>query len=97
MKIITLNTWGGRAGKKKLLSFFKKYNDTTDIFCLQEIWAAPYEHLDGHMAGGRAMNHSEIMVYGMQEISRTLPEYAAYFRPHYLDNYGLMLLVKKNY
>jgi len=42
MKIITLNTWGGRAGKELLLSFFEKYRDDADIFCLQEIWSAPH-------------------------------------------------------
>ena len=37
MKIISLNTWGGRGGKENLLKFIEKYKDT-DIFCLQEMW-----------------------------------------------------------
>ena len=37
MKIITLNTWGGRAGEERLLDFFNTHKDDTDIFCLQEI------------------------------------------------------------
>ncbi len=96
MKIITLNTWGGRAGKQGLLDFFSKYSADTDIFCLQEIWSAPYEHLEGSDAGGKAIDHEEIMVYGLQEISDILPEFQAYFRPHHLDNYGLLMLVKKS-
>lgn len=96
MRIISLNTWGGRAGKEKLLEFFKTYADTTDIFCLQEIWSAPYEHLDGHLAGGTALNNEQTMVYALQEISSVLPDHAAFFRPHFLDNYGLLMLVKKN-
>ncbi len=96
MRIISLNTWGGRAGKEKLLSFFKKYAKTTDVFCLQEIWAAPYEHLDGHLAGGLEIVHSKIMVYGLQDISAALPNHTAFFRPHFLDNYGLLMLVNKN-
>jgi len=36
VKLITLNTWGGRAGKEPLLDFFRKYKDV-DVFCLQEI------------------------------------------------------------
>ncbi len=96
MKIISLNTWGGRAGKEKLLSFFDNYKGEIDIFCLQEIWSSPYEHLEGTPAGGRSIEHSEIMVYGMQEISSLLSGYKAYFHPQHLDNYGLMLLVRKN-
>ena len=95
MKLISLNTWGGRAGKEKLLAFFEKNKDV-DIFCLQEIWSAPYEHLEGSVAGGLDLNHSEIMVYGMQEISAMLDNHTAYFKPHHLDNYGLMMLVKKD-
>ena len=94
MKIISLNTWGGRAGKEKLLNFFGKHKDTIDVFCLQEIWSAPYKHLDGSPAGGMAINHDDIMVYGMQDISEVLSNYRVYFRPHHLDNYGLMMLVK---
>ncbi len=91
MKIISLNTWGGRAGKDELLSFFKKHNGSIDIFCLQEIWSAPYEHLE--VAGGRPIEHDTILVYGLQEISSILKDYVAYFRPHHLENYGLLTLV----
>jgi|SRR3989344_1500138 len=94
MKLITLNTWGGRAGKEKLLNFFKK-NKKIDIFCLQEIWSAPYNHLEGTNAGGSPIDNSQIMVYGMQEISKTLPGYSSIFHPHHLDNYGLQMLIKK--
>ncbi len=94
MKIVALNTWGGRAGKDKLLEFFARHKDV-DVFCLQEIWAAPYEHLDGHMAGGRPMDHTQIMVYGLQDITAAMPEYEVYFHPHHADNYGLVLLVRR--
>src|SRR3989344_9358937 len=95
MKIISLNTWGGRAGKENLLEFFRIHQDV-DVFCLQEIWSAPYEHLDGHKAGGLAINHDDVMVYGMQEISKLLSGHQVFFHPHHLDNYGLMMLVKKD-
>ena len=95
MKLITLNTWGGRAGKDALLAFFKAHADV-DVFCLQEVWSAPYKHLEGHAAGGLEINHDQIMVYGLQDISAALPEHAPYFRPHHLDNYGLMMLVQKD-
>jgi len=90
-----LNTWGGRAGKDKLLAFFESHKDM-DVFCLQEIWSAPYEHLEGHSAGGLSIDHSNIMVYGMQEISTLLDSHTAYFKPHHLNNYGLMMLIKKD-
>jgi exonuclease III len=70
MKIISLNTWGGRAGNEELLSFFEKYKEEIDIFCLQEIWSAPHENLDGHNAGGVPIDHGKILVHGMQEISK---------------------------
>ncbi len=95
MEVISLNTWGGRAGKEKLLAFFKAHRDT-DVFCLQEVWSAPYEHLEGSPAGGMSIAHDHIMVYGMQEIAATLSGHKAYFRPHHLENYGLMMLVKED-
>jgi endonuclease/exonuclease/phosphatase (EEP) superfamily protein YafD len=36
LKIISLNTWGGRA-LHPLMHFFKEHGPTTDIFCLQEM------------------------------------------------------------
>lgn len=37
MRIISLNTWGGKCGEK-LEEFFGKYAGSTDVFCLQEIF-----------------------------------------------------------
>lgn len=97
MRIISLNTWGGRAGKEKLLAFFKTHADTTDVFCLQEIWSAAYEHLDGHLAGGVAIKYEQILVHALQEISAVLPNHTPFFRPHFMDNYGLLMLVSKKF
>lgn len=94
MKVISLNTWGGRAGREGLLRFFGRNSDA-DVFCLQEMWSAPYEHLDGRLAGGVEMKNEEIMVYGLQEISAALPGHRDYFRPHHLDNYGLAMFVSR--
>lgn len=88
MKIICLNTWGGRGGREKLLDFFKR-NANADVFCLQEIWSAPYEHLEGASMGGLKTSNNDVMTEGMQEISATLSEHVSYFRPHHLENYGL--------
>ena len=96
MRIITLNTWGGRTGKQAQLDFFAKYGQSADIFCLQEIWSAPYEHLEGKDAGGIPIKNDNVMVYGKQEISKVLPDFETYFRPLYGDHYGLLMLVKKD-
>ena len=96
MKIISLNTWGGRAGREGLLNFFSRHKDTVDIFCLQEIWSAPYEHLEGKPLGGVEAKHKEIMVYGKQEIEKIMSGYTSLFKPHHLDNYGLSMLVRKD-
>ncbi len=96
MKIISLNIWGGRAGKDKVLDFFSAYQDV-DIFCLQEVWSAPYEELEGVMAGGKKLTHDEIMVYGRQDITNLLKDHVPYFHPQFRNDYGLLTLVHKKY
>jgi len=96
MKIISLNTWGGRAGKQELLAFFEKYKDV-DIFCLQEIWSAPHDLERGTIVAGMSFDNETIMTEGLQKISVTLSEHVPYFRPHVDDNYGLLMLVKKDH
>lgn len=96
MKIISLNTWGGLAGKDLLLSFFRKYKDDVDVFCLQEIWDGPHEDWNKKMPGGRNLEHDKIMINGKQEISKILPNYTVYFRPHLMDHYGLLMFVRED-
>lgn len=95
MKIISLNTWGGRAGKDNLLNFFNNHKKDADIFCLQEMWAAPYEHLEGESAGALAIRHKDIMVRGVHEVGELLSKHKSYFRPHHMDNYGLLMFVRE--
>lgn len=97
MKILSLNTWGGRAGKDKLLSFIEHQAEGVDVFCFQEIWSAPYKNLEGINAGGLPIKHEDIMVYGKQEISALLAEYNAFFHPSHLEDYGLLMMVHKRY
>ncbi len=96
MRIICLNIWGGRAGKEKLLSFFEKYRATTDIFCLQEVWADRYESFEGVLAGGRPIDHSMIMTHALQEIGAALPDHEPYFAPSFYRSYGLCTFVRKD-
>lgn len=92
MKLICLNIWGGRAGKGKLLAFLDAHRDA-DVFCLQEVWSARYQGLDGASAGGRPLDQDAIMVSGKQEIAAQLDGHAIFFHPHHLNDYGLMTLV----
>ncbi len=94
MKIVSLNIWGGKAGREGLLQFFRDHQDV-DIFCLQEVWSAPYKNLEGRLAGGVPLNNEKTMVYALREISNEIPEHRAYFRPHFMDNYGLCMFVRK--
>ena len=42
MKLITLNTWGGKL-LNPLLEFVRKYSQDVDIFCFQEMYRAPFD------------------------------------------------------
>lgn len=95
MQVISLNTWGGRAGHAEFLSFFER-NKTTDIFCLQEVWRAPYPHLEGRMAGGVALDNAKTMTDALLRIAEILPEHDFFFHPHVGENYGLAMFVKKS-
>ena len=94
MKLMCLKAWGGRAGEAKLLAFLNARRDA-DFVCLQEIWSAPYEGLEGAPAGGRPLAQDTIMVTGKQAIGALLDRHAVFFHPHHLDDYGLMTLVSK--
>jgi exonuclease III len=92
MNIVTLNTWGGRAGKEKLLDFFRQYRDTVDIFCLQEIWNGGHE-VRGTLAGGVVLQ--DIYPELLSEIEKKLPNHELNFQPQFRDYFGLALFVRK--
>lgn len=94
MEIITLNTWGGRAGREAFLDFFRS-NAGADVFCLQEVWRAPYAHFEGSLAGGVVLNHTTILTDALSQVARVLPDHEYYFHPHVGENYGLATFVKK--
>jgi len=50
MKLISLNTWSGRA-LHPLMNFFRKYADQIDIFCLQEVRNSSQESVDSRHPG----------------------------------------------
>lgn len=87
MKIISLNTWGGRAGKDNLLDFFRKHKDV-DIFCLQEVWEGGDDEAPKWGEG--------IDTRMLTNIGAILENHSVFFRSHYHDYYGLALFVKKD-
>lgn len=86
MKLISLNTWGGRAGKEKILDFFRKYKDT-DVFCLQEVWNGGHD---------QAAQWGDVVPYLLSDVSEMLRDHVAFFRPHWQDWYGLAILISRN-
>jgi endonuclease/exonuclease/phosphatase family metal-dependent hydrolase len=96
MKVLTLNIWGGRAGNEKVLSFFETYKQDIDIFCLQEVWAAPHPHLSERKTAGKKLYYAQEMEYALQDISKILTDFTPYFRPLMGDHYGLLIFVRKD-
>lgn len=97
IQVISLNIWGGRAGKEGVLNFFEAYRDSTDVFCLQEAWSAPHHDFEGVFAGGRVLKNDDVMVYAKQEIGEVLSDFIPIFHPHFRDNYGLLMFVRKKF
>lgn len=88
MKLISLNTWGGRAGLEGLKKFFEKYQDV-EIFCLQEIWQV-------HDLSLIEMWDQRIVTNLLAKISSFLPNHQFFFRPQYRNIYGLATFVHKS-
>ncbi len=96
MKLITLNTWKGKAFDP-LMDFFVRNRDSADIFCLQEILNTPADRT----------SQDGCRVNLFTEIARRLPEHRGFFHALY-DNklpsgevdfplsYGLAMFVKKD-
>ncbi|HEY4502437.1 MAG TPA: endonuclease/exonuclease/phosphatase family protein [Candidatus Paceibacterota bacterium] len=86
MKIITLNTWGGRVSKE-LMDFLSK-NQDVDVFCFQEIYhRATHVHVE---QGGIDPNLTLF-----DDMEKVLPNHVGYFRPNYIETYGLAMFIKK--
>jgi endonuclease/exonuclease/phosphatase (EEP) superfamily protein YafD len=91
MKLISLNTWSGRAGNKDLHDFFRRHSGDVDIFCLQEVWEGGEEYAPKWSAGIDAIDTKLV-----SNISNVLKDYHCFFRPHYMDWYGLAIYAKKS-
>lgn len=100
MKLITLNTWGGRVDSH-FLDFFKEYKGKVDVFCLQEVWNVYEENqkqmyaslIDAVVGGVVLRNMLEDMFF---QLGKILSDYSGFFRPHYGTHYGLGIFIKKD-
>lgn len=85
MKLITLNTWGGKI-KEPFISFLKAHQDA-DIFCFQEIFHDAAEKTRGDFGDA----HFDLY----NEMKSLLPEMTGYFCPTVEDYYGIATFVRK--
>ncbi len=88
LKIITLNTWGGRIAEP-LKSFIEKYKDV-DIFCFQEV----FHDLDEKMSTSDFIIEDDANKNLFSSIKDILDNHQGHFLPH-LDNYGLAIFLNK--
>jgi endonuclease/exonuclease/phosphatase family metal-dependent hydrolase len=87
MKLISLNTWGARAGLPLIKGFFEKYQGA-DVFCLQEIWQTK----DASIIEAR---DPRLVPDLLEHIVSYLPDFNYFFRPQYRGIYGLATFVRK--
>ena len=85
MKLITLNTWGGRVGVS-LLDFFR-HNEGVDIFLLQEVF---------HEGTERTVFNPQENPKLFSEIDEALPGHRGFFSPSEAGEWGLAAFIKKS-
>lgn len=85
MKILSLNTWGGRL-HQPLLSFLAAHQDA-DIICLQEIYREATGKEGRPESNGQAFDLFD-------DIAALLPGHRGYFRPSVGDYYGVATFMK---
>ncbi len=86
MKLITLNTWGGRV-REPFIKFIEN-NQDIDIFCFQEI----YDKAEKEMSA----EYPEDMLNVFTDLKVLLPEHLGFFRPALLGVYGIAIFINKN-
>lgn len=92
MKLITLNTWAGRA-KEPFENFLKAKMAETDIFCFQEI----FNDLDEDTPTDIYVNHEEGNRHILKEVNEILVDFDMYFCPVIESVYGIAIFLKKGF
>lgn len=97
MKLISLNTWGGKYFEP-LINFIRQQSEDTDIFCLLEIYDT----------NSNEKQYKEIRANLLFEIKNILPDFQAFYYPILFDydnnanltdfdlKYGQAIFVKKS-
>lgn len=100
LKIVSLNTWGAKAGLNVLRTFLDTHSQT-DLFCFQEIWQTspkmyePYGLKFG-LYGNPRYPFEGTVTDLLTHLQDTLKEFQCYFRPSVFDFYGNAQFVRKN-
>jgi endonuclease/exonuclease/phosphatase family metal-dependent hydrolase len=89
MKLITLNTWGGRL-KDELEAFLKEQAKDTDVFCFQEMFNASEEAAVEGLRGDSADNRRLL-----EDTKAMLPDFAPYFCPVIENTFGMAIFLRK--
>ena len=89
MKLITLNTWGGRL-KEPLEAFLKERSLDTDVFCFQEMYNMSEEEAEGEQTDAKNQNR-----YLFEETKAMLADFEAYFCPIIQDTFGIAIFLRK--
>ncbi len=92
MKVLSLNTWAGRASLENLLNFLVSHDDV-DIFCFQEIWNGGEKLIKKIFPDERVQ---EVEWNILEKLAAALPGYNYYFHPCYFDFFGQAVFVKNN-
>ncbi len=90
MKIISLNTWGGRVGQG-VVDFVAARKDDVDIFCFQEIFNGGR---DEQSEIDENIKEKQYDLYSKLQVA--LPNHDGYFQASLGNWYGLAIFVKKN-
>lgn len=90
MKLLCLNTWGGRIAEP-LRKFLLEKKDKIDIFCFQEIFKGGQNEYQEDLTN---INDANTSLY--ENISNILDSHVGFFCPVYKDIYGLAIFVKKD-
>jgi endonuclease/exonuclease/phosphatase family metal-dependent hydrolase len=95
MKLVTLNTWGGKI-REPLLDFLRTHKDEVDIFCFQEVLNCESSEKFEKEVAHTEHKADRATFYDLYSVlAEVLETHQGYFRPHFKEWYGLAIFVRK--
>lgn len=79
MKLVSLNTWGGKLFDP-LIKFIEEKKDDTDIFCFQEVFMGDKAETDPHGVRLNLLSEVSQVLKSFQPLLHKAPERSLYFR-----------------